>query len=421
MNEVKYRVLWIDDQPELVEGYQWWAGLRDIQLVHRESWTDALPVLEKDFNNLTAVILDANCKYQTTDKELDEGFLIQVLRELDVMCEKHHRLIPWYILSAGTMTNFDFITNVLIKRKRHELETEWGQTVFMKDDFENQGENSPLFDCICHAGENQSCNLVLYRHSDTFKYLGEGSLISNEARKILLKALSVLYFPEENINYEFAGNPLRKVLEYLFRSAQTKGLLPNAFFKDGKPNLWDSMQYMCGKNPSNIKFRFGNVGETIFPERQSYLLLNILNFVNEESHTSEKDTFVIDTESKDLFFGFVLHLMNVIKCYGYYVEQHPDAEENMKKCMPISDKKAAPDPQETNHVIEFVRRVKPEEFIGQPFTVLQEKTFKYAGTCKISSEIKVNPGARITIHEIVPNSDKDKSQFPYIATKITIL
>ena len=89
--------------------------------------------------------------------------------------------------------------------------------------------------------------------------------------------------------------------------------------------------------------------------------------------------------------------------------------------MPISDKKAAPGPQETNHVIEFVSRVKPEEFIGQPFTVLQEKTFKYAGTCKISSEIKVNPGARITIHEIVPNSDKDKSQFPYIATKITIL
>lgn len=416
MNEVKYKVLWIDDEPKLVESYQWWAGIRNIHLVHRESWTDALPILENDFSELTAIILDANCKYQTADKELDEGFLVQVLQELEGICAKHRRLLPWYILSAGTMTNFDFITNVLIKRKRSELEAEWGQAVFMKTDFENQGENSPLFDCIRRVGDNQSSNLVLYRHRDTFQYLGEGALISDVARKILLKALSVLYFPEENINYEFAGNPLRQVIEYMFRSAHSKGLLPDVFFKDGSPILWDSMQYMCGKVPSNIKFRFGKQGDTIFPERQNYLLLNILNYVNEESHSSDKETYVIDTESKDLFFGFVLQLMNIIKYYGSYVDNHPNFEENRAKCVAIPDQKVA-----RTKVPVFVKRETPGDIIGLEYKVLSCDTGKYAGPCKLSSNLNVNVGMRIIIEEIEPNTGKDAKKYPFIITKATIL
>ena len=96
MDGAKYKVLWIDDQPELVKGYQFWAGLRNIELIHQESWADAIPVLEKEFNELTAIILDANCKYNTSDKALDEGFLGDVLQELKELFGK------WRILSKLT-------------------------------------------------------------------------------------------------------------------------------------------------------------------------------------------------------------------------------------------------------------------------------------------------------------------------------
>lgn len=421
MNSSVYKVLWVDDEKDIVQGYQLLAGFRNIQLIHFENWMAALPTLEKDFDELTAIILDANCKLNDDDLAPSELFLGNVISSLMRMFGERHREIPWYILSAGTMTNFDTITNVLINSERRSHEQDWGKTVYLKTDFQNQAENNPLFDCIRRVGENHSNNIVLYRHKDTFKYLGDGKLICDDARKVLLKALAVVYFPEENINYTFAGNPLRQVLEYLFRSANTRGLLPDDFFKDKKPILWDSMQYMCGKDPSNIKFRFGNPGESIFPEKQNYLLLNILNFVNGDSHTGEKDTYVIDTESKDMFFGFVFHLMNIIKFFGLYAEQHPDVERNKSKRTPIQEKdpQKASNPQKPN--VEFVTR-NFESVIGKTYKVLQQSSFKSAGPCKIPSSFKVKMLADVRIDEVEPNIDKDtKKLFPFLATKITIL
>lgn len=122
MTETIYKVLWIDDQPEIVQGYQLLAGLRNIQLIHYESWSDAKPALEKDFNELTAIILDANCKWDTSEETPSQNFLGDVLSELLRLFGDRHREIPWYVLSAGTMSNFDIITNVVISRERRAKE-----------------------------------------------------------------------------------------------------------------------------------------------------------------------------------------------------------------------------------------------------------------------------------------------------------
>ena len=436
MNTAVYKVLWVDDEKDIVQGYQLLAGIRNIQLIHFENWMAALPMLEKEFDELTAIILDANCKWD--DKELapSEFFLGNVLSSLMRLFGERHYEIPWYILSAGTMTNFDTITNVLINGERRSHEKDWGKTVFLKTDFQNQGENNPLFDCIRCVGDNYSNNIVLYRHRETFNYLGADALICDDARKIMLKALAVLYYPEENINYEFAGNPIRKIVEYMFKSAFKYGLLTDVFLDDrGNIRIADSMQYLCGMDPSqksNIRFRFGKKGtkndysdyESVFPTSCYNAFRGLLNYVNVDSHTIEEGSaspYRIDAESKDLFFSYVLLLCHLIICFGKYVEQHPNVEENRKKCAPIHDRKTTKESQETKPAVEFVLRVQPEEFIGQQFTVLQEKTFKYVGACKISPDIRVNLLARVRIEEVIPNTDKDNAKYPYIATKITIL
>ncbi len=420
MNNAIYKVLWIDDETDIVQGYQLLAGFRNIQLIHFANWREALPTLEKEFDELTAIILDANCKLNENDLAPSEFFLGNVLSSLMRMFGERHREIPWYILSAGTMTNFDTITNVLINSERRSHEQDWGKTVYLKTDFQNQAENNPLFDCIRRVGENYSNNIVLYRHKDTFKYLGDGKLICDDARKVLLKALAVVYFPEENINYAFAGNPLRQVLEYLFRSANTKGLLPDEFFKDGKPILWDSMQYMCGKDPSNIKFRYGNPGEYIFPERQNYLLLNILNYVNEESHTGGKEKYVIDIESKDMFFGFVFQLMNIIKCYGSYVEHHLDIEQNKLKMTPVSERSSQKISQPQKPIVEFIKNDTAASLIGKVFPVINMSSFPTVGGCKVAKGLQLKVLQRVRIEEVIENTEKDAKQYPFIVTKVTL-
>lgn len=433
MDDAKYKVLWIDDQPELVEGYQFWAGLRNIELIHRESWADAIPILEKDFNELTAIILDANCKFNTSDKSLDERFLSDVLQQLMGMFSDQKRFIPWYILSAGTMSNFRIITNAVISRERREREKDWGATIYLKTDFENQGENSPLFDNIRRVGDSQSNNIVLYRHREVFNYLGKGYLISDEARKIMLKALAVLYYPEENINYEFAGNPIRKVVEYMFKAAHKNGLLTNDFLdKKGFVIIWDSMQYLCGMEPTNVPFRFGKRGskkdysdnESVLPTTCYNTFRGLLNYVNVDSHTlgEEDDSpYKIDAASKDLFFGYVLFLCHIITCFGKYIEQHPNVEENKAKRTPIPDRKPSNEHPAAKPAVEFVKNETADSFIGKVFPAINMGGCFTLGSCKVSKEIELQLLQKARIEEVTVNTDADSKKYPFIVTRITYL
>lgn len=432
MEEIIYKVLWIDDQPEIVQGYKLLAGLRNIQLIHFENWKDAQPTLEREFGELTAIILDANCKLDASQQAPSERFLGNVLSSLMKMFGDKHREIPWYILSAGTMTNFDTITNVLISEDRRSREVDWGETVYFKDKIASQKEQNALFENIIRTGNNQSNNIVLYRHRSAFEYMGQDALISDEARKIMLKALAVLYDPKEYFNYEFAGNPIRKVVEYMFKAALKYGLLTNDFLdKKGFVIIWDSMQYLCGMEPTNIPFRFGKKGtkkdysdnESVLPTTCYNTFRGLLNYVNVDSHTlvEEDDSpYKIDAESKDLFFAYVLFLCHIITCFGKYVERHPNIEENKAKRSPIVDRKPSKESQGTMSTVEFVKSETADSFIGKVFPAINMGRCYTLGACKVSKDIKLQLLQKARIDEVIVNTDRDSKNYPFIVTKVTI-
>ncbi len=399
MEELVYKVLWVDDEPQNVDGLRINASKRNIQSLSYDNWEEAFEVLQHEWPEITAIILDANCRLYKSDTGPNQNFLSKVFAQLNQFFGNIHRYIPWYVLSEGTMDNYSIIMDYV--RESHNSK-EWGKSDFKKAEI--LAKDNELFDNICSLGKKQSNNIVLYRHREVFKYLGAESLISNDARKIMLKALAVLYYPDENINYEFAGNPLRKVLEYMFRSANKQGLLPDEFFdKNGNPVLWDSMQYMSGLEPSNIKFRYGAEGEAIFPKRQNHLMLNILNFVNEDSHTSKDDDapYIIDKESQDLFFGFLFQLLHVIKFYGQFVEAHPDVVANKAKMQKII--------------------TAADLVVGKEGIVLAGPRFNYMGTTVLPNKLGCRPRQKIRIDEAVLNTGSDKDKYPTYATKVTIL
>ena len=195
MEDAIYKVLWVDDDPNIVEGYRLAAGKRNIILLHALHWADAQVILEKEFDELTAIILDANCKWDAKSSIYGD-FLRDVLSQLNKRQGKADRYIPWYILSAGTMEKFDEVVGHAIDRERKEMEPEWGQTLYLKDQIKSAGKNNPLFDNIRMVGSRRSSNIILYRHRSAFQYLGDGSYFSSEARHIMLKVLSAMYYPE---------------------------------------------------------------------------------------------------------------------------------------------------------------------------------------------------------------------------------
>lgn len=340
-NEIAYKVLWVDDlvtNPSYITHFQSKAEDYNIVLHPVSNWEDAAKLLNDNFEDYSAIILDAECKMNASDPE-ENLFIHKVLPSLTSIFGKKQTTIPWYILSAGTMEDFDTAMSIALCLHK-EYEEEWGAMTYSKSAPE-QNENSQkrLFENIKKVASNKIANKVLARYQDTFQYLGEGKLIDKEARSILIKLLCQLHYPEENAHFEYLGNPLRKVLEHLYRSAHNIGLLPNECFDNrGQLNLLDANRYMSGLSTGHdSKLRYGKEGDTIFPKQIGYITKNILNFASSDSHTSETNEYtlddkdlVIDEKTKELFFGYILQLCHVIKFFGHFVETHNNKEDNLK-------------------------------------------------------------------------------------------
>lgn len=453
-NSPKYSVLWIDDDIEkkkdlkFLEGYQEIAGGHNIFLEPYSNWRDAEKELRQRFNQFSAIILDANCGVDPGDIE-DSTFISFVLPSLTAVFEERKQIIPWFILSAGTMDNFEFV--IKSAQRLHQKYEEWGQMLYIKDAPDDDPKNpEKLFEKIENLAKDQSSGAVLSRHSDLLEYMGEGKLIDKRARTLLLKMLSALYYPAENLHYEYAGNPLRKVIEFLFRAARKVGLLPDECFDGDEIKLQLASLFLAGKSISydredkSKQIRWGKPGDAIFPNDISEILKYVLNsYVNPESHTSEEESYLIDAQKKELFFGCVFQICHVIKWFGAFVDAHPDKDENLKMhqriIQPTKQSKKKKDKteiktEETQDKVEpsnsekEPEQVKPtvKDIIGKSNYVLNEGAglciIIDSVKCKLPEECKSSAaiGKKAKIENAILNEDKDADKYPFIITKLVI-
>ena len=403
-NEMTYRVLWVDDDDAIVKGTKQDADEYGIILDHYTNWQDAEVALKNNFDDYSAIILDAYCKISPTE-DIQEGFIHVVLPSLTSIFGKKNRFIPWYILSAGTMSRFS--DTIKIAAYHHQT-PEWGQMEYIKDVPDDDLRNSQfLYKNIVKVAKEQANNIVLFRHNDVFAYLGKDSLIDEQARKLMLSMLGALYFPEEHTNYVYEGNPLRKVMEYIFRAANKVGLLPKECFeRDDQINLLESNRYMSGMNTKHSHIRYGKAGddlegkggETIFPPYLGNITKNIIEFGSIDSHTNEAFPYTIDdkdlslTENeKELFFSYVLQLCHVIKFFEKFVEQHPDTSANKAKKKILSAIAASASDYEG-----FRGEIKQDS-----------KGNCYCDKCLLSYKAAIDKiGKTVILHDVNKNEDK---------------
>ena len=439
---VTYKVLWVDDDEGIIEGTIQDADEYGIVLDRYSNWQEAEIALKNNFDDYSAIILDAFCQINPSE-DIQEGFIHVVLPSLTSIFGEKNKYVPWYILSAGTMSRF----NETIKlAKYHHKTGEWGKMVYIKDVPDEDEKNSRfLYENIVRVAKNQANNVVLYRHKDVFSYLGKDKLIDERARKAMLKMLSALYAPEENIKYEYAGNPLRKVVEYIFRSARKLELLTDECF-DNKDHivLLDASRYLAGLNINcydgkivKYQARWGKAGkgkdgaggDAVFTSDISMLVKNILNYSNSDSHTYEEMPYFIDEQNKELFFGYVMQLCHVIKWFGKYADEHPNVEENKKNQRIIKaleepktiskDKDVKKEPEKKKKEVKIVPPSLAEDFKGRKYLITNDGDTLHCGSCKLESSIPFRSGQVIIIEDVVPNEGEDKEKYPFTVVKAT--
>ena len=301
--ETFYKVLWVEDDLSIIQGYQIIAESKDIELDVATNWEEAEEKLRINFKEYSAIILDAQCKIKKADTVASKLFLGHVSVRLSRIFGEKHKFIPWYVLSAGTMDDFSIVLELIYTEERQNFDSLWGPMKYIKAkdeeiDGKKVAQEEILFDNIRRVASSTGINTVLFRHSDVFKYLGEGRVFGYiKARTYMLKMLSALYYPEENLNFVYEGNPLRKVIEYLFRGANKFGLLPDDFFDtNGHIVSLDASRFMAGLE-TNVydgrtiknKVRFGEPDDCIFNQEIAMFVKNILNYSSSYSHTNEDD------------------------------------------------------------------------------------------------------------------------------------
>lgn len=416
MNEkVYYKVLLVDDNKRLGESLQPKAEQYGLDLRQVVCWADAKEQLDNrdDFERWSAIILDANCTFEK-DAIPDLHFLDKVLEKLQGLFERHVSQIPWFVLTAGGKSDFEFVREGILSRERDKS---WGDVFYFKDKPDENGKDQVeiLFENIQRIAPLSEKNKIKFRYKNVFDVLKEHFDKQGESEGLMLDLLTELHFPKKNFEPVNYYNRLRKVVECLFRACNKIGLLPDDFIDaDHKINsVQEASLYLAGKVSDHLHIRYGEEGESVFPRIIAEIVKRILNVTNRHSHTAEIEeeereelnAYCQEVHSCNMLFGYALQLCDVIEWFGNYAENHSDKEANLNKRVVLDN---------------------PHHYEDKTFDLEADNGGNLHCQCCMVSYLKHkdNKGKKVRLSDIVPNTNKDdslKKKYPLFANTVELV
>lgn len=217
------QVLWVEDDPKVTETYPLKAENFDLELVPLPCWDDAKAALEADYDRWSAIILDAKCKQHRESADNAIKFLGEALKDISVLSEKNGHIIPWYVLTGGDESE----VSDSINDERMQWDKDWTDSENKKY-YSKNVDNVKLFRRIrYHAYKSPRIQIQeMYRH--VFEAVEECGIDDN-GYNALEDLLVPIHFPKDikDKDYNDKFEKARTVLEYIFRSMSSHGILPD--------------------------------------------------------------------------------------------------------------------------------------------------------------------------------------------------
>lgn len=324
------QVLWVEDDPVVIEQYPLKADNFDLQLVAYPCWDDAKTALEHDFDRWSAIILDAKCKYHRDSEDNAVRFLGRALNDIALICEKRGRVIPWYVLTGGDSEE----VSDSINDDRLKWDADWTNS-YHKEYYSKNVDNEMLYQRIkIHARKSPRIQ-IQQMYNEVFDAIEECG-IDDIGYNALEDLLVPIHFPNtiDSKDYNDKFEKAREVLEYIFRSMAVHGLLPDW----GKQvNFTWSSIILSGKDATNSKGEITYKSyKRILPEAMTKTIKAIVNIIPPFCHSENKiETDISKKEymesvqsSTFLLKSFTLQLCDLILFYRSYIREHTDEETN---------------------------------------------------------------------------------------------
>lgn len=323
------QVLWVEDDPKVTETYPLKAENFGLELVPYPCWDDAKSALENDYDRWSAIILDAKCKHHRDSKDSAVIFLREALKDLSVLSEKNGHIIPWYVLTGGDESE----VSDSINDERMQWDRDWTESKNKKFYSKNVDDELLYKRIRYHACESSRIQ-IQKMYKQVFDAIEECGIDDN-AYNALEDLLVPIHFPKEIDDKDFNDKfeKARTVLEYIFRSMSSHGILPEW---GRQVNLRWSSCLLAGKPAKKDDVIIIDCTKQILPEPLMMTLKNMVDIIPAFCHSDSKDSDDVNkeeylgmvNESTFLLKSFALQMCDFVLWYRNYLKEHGNAEEN---------------------------------------------------------------------------------------------
>ena len=269
MSKPDYTILLVDDDriysQTLVEGaFDDFA----IGIVHYEDWESAFTQLKGNPDKFQAIILDAKGKLTQDDSSESMSHIISALQDIREL-EGHGLYYP-YVINTGYID--DTIIGFLKGIKRFAKGNEDSMLKYLIDQIK----------CTPYNRLRKKNELI-------FSLFDDGQLPVQSGRK-LLDVLIFAESPSWNKAPEDFFNPVRKILESVFRRFKELKLLDDRCFPKEEINLKACINYLSGNTVKIGLIKF--TGLRILPDHINYSMTYLYETTSTFSHQYLKENEV---------------------------------------------------------------------------------------------------------------------------------
>jgi len=306
-NNLRYKVLWIDDEHEELSGFKFQAKREGIDLVAFKSLNGGINELKKNSSTYDGVLLDAKFYKDEDDTEGSED-TDNVHRAKEQLLQLKKKFEIFILTGQAEAYNDTSFNKAFLK-------------VYKKGSSE---DNDRLFEDLKKSALKQEDTQLKYKYKRVFdvcceKYIGE------HVAEDILSLLKV----EDESNSLNNFNTIRKIVEDLFKAFAKFKLLPLDFIEP-QVALNPSSIFLAGRDQNektNIIYKkYKNKKETHLHPQIINFLKNILYVVQNASHRSEIDDYVRQIRTPFLFKSILFQLFDVIIWFKDYVDSNPKRE-----------------------------------------------------------------------------------------------
>jgi hypothetical protein len=308
-----YKILWIDDDLTANEAVLDEAHLHQIELIHFEYSKAGTEYLNKHLHEIDGVILDAKVKDLSSDELPSLKGLQRSVNHLSSLS----RQIPYCIFTG---------------QKDLQDNKTFDDIYFQVKIFRKGLDNEKMFAYLKEEADKQEFTQIRKDYKDVFDVLTD-DYTHSECAELMMNILRGVRNPSAEFNDKLYFTEIRKILEWLFRNANKRGLLHDKCIVDGIVNLTESRSFMAG-----LPTRYNGVvcKKAHFNKIVAIHTRNILLITGAGSHTTDPEldkninltAYRTIIQTPYLLYSLAFQLMDTLLWYKKYADDNPNIEAN---------------------------------------------------------------------------------------------